>query len=121
MSKTTPKRADVITEIKNFLEKEHNLLEQRLQNAAQSGEPLLEEKEDIDASVQLMAEASVQKTVDINLEKQLRDIKKALKRIEDGIYGTCKYCDQDIFEGRLKARPTSTSCVSCKKTLTHEQ
>lgn len=54
------------------------------------------------------------------LEKELRDINGALKRIEDGAYGTCKYCKSSINEDRLRARPTASSCVACKKTLTQE-
>lgn len=54
------------------------------------------------------------------LEKKLRDVKKSLKRIEEGSYGICKYCEKPIEEGRLKARPAAGSCVSCKKTLTQE-
>ncbi len=51
------------------------------------------------------------------LEKVLRDIDGALKEIEDGTYGICKYCRKEIPEGRLLARPTSTSCVTCKEAL----
>ncbi|MBT4856607.1 hypothetical protein HON52_00260 [Candidatus Uhrbacteria bacterium] len=54
------------------------------------------------------------------LEKELRDINNALKRIEDKTYGTCKYCKVEVHENRLRARPTAGSCVACKKTLTQE-
>ncbi|MBT3230739.1 hypothetical protein HN358_03075 [Candidatus Uhrbacteria bacterium] len=54
------------------------------------------------------------------LEKEVRDIKNAIDRIEKSAYGVCKYCETDITEDRLRARPTSTSCVACKKTLTQE-
>jgi DnaK suppressor protein len=54
------------------------------------------------------------------LEKQLRDTNKALASIEDGSYGTCKHCGEPINEQRLIARPTSTSCIECKKKLTGE-
>lgn len=54
------------------------------------------------------------------LEKSIRDIDGALKMIEAGTYGTCKYCKLPIDERRLAARPTSSSCIQCKKTLTQE-
>lgn len=54
------------------------------------------------------------------LEKELRDTVEALKNIEKGTYGVCKYCRKPIAEKRLLARPTSSSCVSCKKMLTQE-
>lgn len=54
------------------------------------------------------------------LEEQLQDVNKALAHIADGSYGTCKYCKNPIEEQRLLARPTSTSCVACKKKLKGE-
>lgn len=54
------------------------------------------------------------------LEKAFRDVESALKRMEEGTYGICTYCKQEIDERRLRARPTSSSCIQCKKTLTQE-
>lgn len=54
------------------------------------------------------------------LEDELNDTIKALKVIEAGKYGICKYCNKPIDEKRLIARPTSSSCIECKKTLTQE-
>lgn len=54
------------------------------------------------------------------LETQLRDVNKALANIEKGTYGICKYCQKAIDVKRLEARPTSSACISCKKTLTQE-
>lgn len=54
------------------------------------------------------------------LERALRDVDVALKRVDDGTYGLCNYCKQEIDEKRLKARPTSSSCIQCKKTFTQE-
>jgi RNA polymerase-binding protein DksA len=54
------------------------------------------------------------------LEDELKDTIKALKAIEAGKYGICKYCGKPIDEKRLIARPTSSSCIECKKTLTQE-
>lgn len=54
------------------------------------------------------------------LESALKDVESALKAVDNGTYGICKYCKQQISEDRLRARPTSTSCIACKKTLTQE-
>jgi len=51
------------------------------------------------------------------LEKGLLDIEKALARIDKGTYGICKYCQNPINEKRLLARPTASSCISCKTEL----
>lgn len=58
--------------------------------------------------------------VEEGLEKTLRDVNKSLERIKKGTYGTCKYCNKPIEEKRLLARPTSSACVECKKTITQE-
>ena len=49
------------------------------------------------------------------LEKILRDITAALENMESGKYGVCKYCNKEIPEARLLARPVSSACVSCKE------
>lgn len=54
------------------------------------------------------------------LTSAIRDVESALIALENGTYGICKYCQQEIDEARLRVRPTSTSCVACKKTLTQE-
>jgi DnaK suppressor protein len=41
-------------------------------------------------------------------------IKEALERIENGTYGICEECGEDISEGRLEARPVTTLCIECK-------
>ncbi len=67
-----------------------------------------------------VAEFSDNLSLESELEDGLKDIKSALKAIENGTYGQCKYCKQVIDVQRLLARPTSTSCIACKKTLTQE-
>lgn len=51
------------------------------------------------------------------LEKTLADIEGALKRIEGGTYGICKYCKQPIAPKRLQARPVASACIACKTEL----
>ena len=60
---------------------------------------------------------SIDLSLEQTLEKSLRDVQSALKRLEAGKYGLCKYCQEPIDVKRLKARPTSTSCVACKTRL----
>ena len=67
-----------------------------------------------------ISEYLANKPLEMQFEKLLRDINKALERMDKGTYGICKYCDDPIEEKRLEARPTSSACVSCKKTLTQE-
>lgn len=45
----------------------------------------------------------------------LKKINEALKRIEEGTFGECEECGEDIEVKRLEARPTATLCVACKE------
>lgn len=44
---------------------------------------------------------------------RLESVDDALGRIDDGTYGTCTVCGAQIAPGRLEARPTATTCVTC--------
>ena len=45
----------------------------------------------------------------------LKKIDEALKRIEDGEFGICEECGDDIGTKRLEARPVTTLCIRCKE------
>lgn len=45
----------------------------------------------------------------------LNQIEKALKRIEDGTFGLCRVCGQEVPVARLEAVPTTEICVPCKE------
>ncbi|MBM4372980.1 MAG: RNA polymerase-binding protein DksA [Deltaproteobacteria bacterium] len=45
----------------------------------------------------------------------LRKIDLALERIEDGEYGVCEECGDEISVRRLEARPVTTLCIGCKE------
>ena len=44
---------------------------------------------------------------------EIRQIEAALKRIAEGIYGTCTTCGAPVDSKRLKALPTAATCISC--------
>lgn len=46
--------------------------------------------------------------------KLIKKVKKAIQRIEDGVFGICETCGEDISIPRLKARPVTTQCIECK-------
>ena len=45
--------------------------------------------------------------------REVRQIRGALKRIEDGHYGVCAACGQPIGAARLAAVPTAVTCLQC--------
>lgn len=46
--------------------------------------------------------------------KLLNKIDEALVRIDEGIFGICEACDEEIGIKRLEARPVTTLCIDCK-------
>lgn len=44
---------------------------------------------------------------------QLNMINAALVRIENGTYGTCVSCGEEISPARLKAVPSTPNCINC--------
>ena len=46
--------------------------------------------------------------------KLIKKIKSALERIDNGTFGICDSCGEEISVKRLKARPVTTQCIDCK-------
>ncbi|MFA5516333.1 MAG: RNA polymerase-binding protein DksA [Desulfuromonadales bacterium] len=59
---------------------------------------------------------------DRNFELRIRDrerklimkIREALARIDEGGFGICESCEEEISDARLRARPVTTLCIECK-------
>ncbi len=47
--------------------------------------------------------------------KLILKIREALQRIEEGVFGICDACGDDISKERLEARPVTTLCIECKR------
>ena len=74
-----------------------------------------------DENAQEISEYTTNLATDQLLDKTLVDIDGTLKRIEDGTYGTCKYCGQPIGRKRLLARPVASACIQCKIKLQNNE
>lgn len=117
-----------VKEIQGLLEKEQLRLKDELAEFAKQNPknkqdfeaqfPSMGDKEDENAEE--VATYSTNLTLERTLEAQLRDVESALSRIAKGTYGICKYCNKEIDEKRLRARPASSSCIECKKSFTQE-
>lgn len=44
----------------------------------------------------------------------IRKIKTTLQKMDDGVYGICESCGDDIPIARLRARPVTAYCIQCK-------
>jgi DnaK suppressor protein len=99
--------------------KEH--LNEMLQDILKQGEETLEDMTDaseVYADPADRATAESDRSFTLRLRdrerKLIKKVQEALERIEDGSYGICEECGEDIGVPRLKARPVTTLCIKCK-------
>lgn len=46
-----------------------------------------------------------------NVEAELADVEHAIRRLDDGTYGTCEACGKTIEDARLEAVPAARFCL----------
>jgi len=59
-----------------------------------------------------------------NLDREsnlLRNVRGALRRIEDGSFGVCLHCEEDIGLKRLAAVPWAAFCIQCQEIADRSQ
>jgi DnaK suppressor protein len=86
-----------------------------------------EYSETVDTEPDLTDQATVD--YDRNFDMRLRDrerrmlqkIRDALARIDEGTFGVCESCGDNISEKRLLARPVTTLCIECKAEAEREE
>lgn len=69
-------------------------------------------------SAQATAERSSLLSLVEQLQENRREVAAALERIEQGTYGKCERCGNEIPVERLEALPTARLCVTCKQATT---
>ena len=50
-----------------------------------------------------------------SLRTNLREVERALVKVDDGAYGRCERCGKPIGDERLDAIPWALLCIDCKK------
>jgi len=68
-----------------------------------------------------LSEADRTEAVLLSARGQRDEVLAALVRVEDGSYGRCVGCEQQIPEGRLDARPDAARCVGCHSKFAKRQ
>ena len=59
-----------------------------------------------------------------NLDREsnlLRNVRAALHRIDDGMFGICLHCEEDISPKRLNAVPWAPYCIACQEIADRNQ
>ena len=110
------------------LEYFRNLLTNMLEEAQKKGDTTLEERSGTsenfaDPADRATAESDRAFTLRIrDRERRLiKKVKEALQRIDDGTYGICEECGEEISLSRLKARPVTRLCINCKANQEEEE
>ena len=105
-------------------EKVKGLLNERLADLAGQGQTSRDDRSTVTLDQQsvgrlsrmdaLQRQAMAQAT-ERRRDDERRRIEAALARLDDGEYGYCVECGEDIPQDRLAADPTVPSCVSCTR------
>ncbi|MEQ5836720.1 TraR/DksA family transcriptional regulator [Marinobacter sp. R17] len=56
--------------------------------------------------------------LDVEAREELRQVERALRRIEEGEGDICEYCGEFINPERIKILPQTTICVECAEEQT---
>jgi DnaK suppressor protein len=56
-----------------------------------------------------------------NAEDLLGQIDAAMRRLDEGSYGTCARCGKEIPAERLEARPYAIYCITCQSEIEHQR
>ena len=51
----------------------------------------------------------------------LRDVLAALRKLDEGGFGECERCAEEISEKRLEALPFARYCIECQRHVEHEE
>lgn len=119
---------NILQELKTALLKEQDLLTKELETIAapdpnlpgdwdvkheEWGEDQITSSEELETgeSVNESDEDMKNKVLSDRLELRLKEVNDALKRMEDGNYGTCETCKQPIDIERLKANPAANTDI----------
>lgn len=48
-------------------------------------------------------------------QKEMKEISASLAKFDDGIYGICEMCEDEIGIERLQAKPHARFCINCRE------
>ena len=97
---------------RRHLEEERTSLLARIDELTVGGEVDLDFDDDFADRGQVASEQGENRALADTLQNQLNLVEKALLRLDDGTYGTCEVCGDDIGAARLEAMPATNRCIN---------
>jgi RNA polymerase-binding transcription factor DksA len=101
----------LLSNLRGQLEAERARLRAQI-SSIDSGEGALSFDENFADSGQVAAEQGEARALFNQLTEQLNETEHALRKFDDGTYGTCERCGGPIAEPRLEAMPATRFCIN---------
>jgi DnaK suppressor protein len=108
-----------LKQLRSHLENEQKRLRQELEQletdaqpteARREGSPFGKREEEATESLELEKRLALEKRIG----GALTEIEHALRKFDEGTYGSCDGCGKPISPDRLEALPQASLCVDCK-------
>jgi RNA polymerase-binding transcription factor DksA len=97
--------------LRTQLEDERASLQHQLDELG-AGEKPMDFDENFADSGQVAAEQGETRMLVASLSDQLRDVLRALAKMDAGEYGKCETCGEEITAPRLEAMPAARHCIN---------
>ena len=107
-------RARLLETLTRQLQRQRAVLVGELTDVEADLQFITEDREtDLEERAQEEREARLLAQLDVQGKREIEEIDAAIRRIAEGVYGTCEGCGQTIPEARLRALPATRLCVGC--------
>lgn len=107
-----------ITEERRAIQRRLRGIIQQTTNSSSLGQDLFDHRSPdvLDQAEQRRLKEQKARTCEL-LTSRLKALDRAWENLQQGIYGICQLCEQEIPRKRLEAVPTATFCVPCQGLL----
>jgi DnaK suppressor protein len=99
----------LVRSLRGQLEEERDVIVRQLEEL--QGSTGLSFDDNFADSGQVAAEQGEARVLANSLTSQLKEVERALGKIDAGGYGACEACGREIAEARLEAMPTTRFCI----------
>lgn len=109
-------------QFKKILEKREQEILAQLNDTNKEIEGLMnsEPNDSVDFST-ISTGAQIEESIETQLKSELKHIKDSLKRMQEGTYGICIACGEQINPQRLKIKPHARYCINCREKYEQEK
>jgi DnaK suppressor protein len=104
----------LVEELANQLRRKRLSLLEGVAGSQRAARALIEERgSKIEENAQKHRIAGLVSCLNDRDQKMIQEIHVTLKRIDEGTYGQCASCEDEIGSERIRALPTATLCIDC--------